>query len=43
MEERVLIPATRRALGGDALLVARRLRLAHGAIAALLVPTPTHA
>ncbi len=41
MEERVLIPAARRVLGGDALPVARRLRLEHGAIAALLVPTPT--
>lgn len=43
MEERVLIPAARRALGGDPLPVARRLRLEHGAIAALLVPTPTPA
>ena len=41
MEERVLIPAARRALRGDPLPVARRLRLEHGAIAALLVPTPT--
>jgi hypothetical protein len=41
MEERVLIPAARRALGGKPLPIARRLRLEHGAIAALLVPTPT--
>lgn len=38
MEERVLIPAARRARGGRALPVARLLRLDHGAIAALLVP-----
>jgi hypothetical protein len=41
MEERLLIPAARRARGGNALPFARRLRLDHGAIAALLVPTPT--
>jgi hypothetical protein len=41
MEEKVLIPAARRARRGDPLPVARRLRLDHGAIAALLVPTPT--
>ena len=41
MEEKVLIPAARRARGGEPLPVARRLRLDHGAIAALLVPTPT--
>ena len=41
MEERVLIPAARRASGGAALGVARLLRTEHGAIAALLVPTPT--
>jgi hypothetical protein len=40
MEERVLIPAARRARGGAALPVARLLRLDHGAIAALLVPPP---
>ena len=41
MEEKVLLPAVRRARGGEALPVARRLRLDHGAIAAMLVPTPT--
>ena len=41
MEERVLIPAARRARGGRALPVARLLRLDHGAIAALLVPPPS--
>jgi hypothetical protein len=41
MEEKVLLPAARRARGGDPLPLARRLRLDHGAIAALLVPTPT--
>jgi hypothetical protein len=41
MEEKVLVPAARRARGGDPLPVARALRLEHGAIAALLVPTPT--
>jgi hypothetical protein len=41
MEEKVLIPAARRARGGEALPMARRLKLDHGAIAALLVPTPT--
>jgi hemerythrin HHE cation binding domain-containing protein len=41
MEEKVLIPAARRARGGEPLPVARLLRLDHGAIAALLVPTPT--
>lgn len=41
MEEKVLIPAARRASGGAALGVARLLRTDHGAIAALLVPAPT--
>jgi hypothetical protein len=41
MEEKVLLPAARRARGGEPLPVARRLRTDHGAIAALLVPTPT--
>ena len=41
MEEKILLPAARRADGGKALPVAARLRLEHGAIAALLVPTPT--
>jgi hypothetical protein len=41
MEEKVLIPAARRARGGEPLPVAAKLRVDHGAIAALLVPTPT--
>lgn len=41
MEEKVLLPAARRAQGGQQLSVARLLRADHGAIAALLVPTPT--
>jgi hypothetical protein len=41
MEEKLLLPAARRARGGDPLPAAARLRLEHGALAALLVPTPT--
>jgi len=41
MEERILLPAAQRARGGEALPEAARLRLDHGALAALLVPTPT--
>jgi hypothetical protein len=41
MEEKVLLPAAARARGGAPLTAARRLRLDHGALAALLVPTPT--
>ena len=41
MEEKVLLPAVQRARGGAPLPIARQLRLDHGAIAALLVPTPT--
>jgi hypothetical protein len=40
MEEKVLLPAARGARGGAPLEIARPLRLDHGAIAALLVPTP---
>src|SRR5690606_18715222 len=40
IEEKVLLPAAQRASGGTPLPVAARLRLDHGAIAALLVPTP---
>jgi len=43
MEEKVLIPAALRARGGRPLPVAPLLRVDHGAIAALLVPTPTPA
>jgi hypothetical protein len=42
MEERVLFPAARRAQG-EPLALAARLRVDHGALAALLVPTPTPA
>jgi len=42
MEERVLFQAARRARG-EPLALAARLRVDHGAIAALLVPTPTPA
>lgn len=43
MEEKVLFAAARRARGGEPLDLAARLRVDHGAIAALLVPTPTPA
>jgi hypothetical protein len=43
MEEKVLFTAARRARGGEPLGLAARLRVDHGAIAALLVPTPTPA
>ena len=41
MEEKVLIPWAQRARGDRALPVAARLRLDHGALAALLVPPPS--
>jgi hypothetical protein len=41
MEEKILFPAAARARGGQPLPIAARLRLDHGALAALLVPTPT--
>jgi hemerythrin HHE cation binding domain-containing protein len=41
IEEKVLLPAAEEARNGVPLEVAARLRLDHGAIAALLVPTPT--
>lgn len=41
MEEKILIPAVQRWTGGEPLPLASRLRLDHGAIAALLMPTPT--
>ncbi len=40
MEEKILLPAIQRLRCGEPLTVAARLRLDHGAIAALLVPTP---
>lgn len=41
MEEKVLLPAARRLRGGEALPIAAKLRLDHGALTALLVPSPT--
>jgi len=41
LEEKILLPAARRARGGEPLPAARRLRVDHGALASLLVPTPT--
>ncbi len=41
LEEKILLPAARKARGGEPLPFARRLRIDHGAIASLLVPTPT--
>ncbi|MBI5071071.1 MAG: hemerythrin domain-containing protein [Deltaproteobacteria bacterium] len=43
IEEKILLPAARAARGGEPLPVARRLRIDHGAITSLLVPTPSHA
>jgi hypothetical protein len=40
MEEKILLPAVQR-LSGKPLPVAARLRLDHGALASLLMPTPT--
>ena len=40
MEEKILLPAVRRANGGKMLEQEPRLRLDHGAIGALLVPPP---
>jgi hypothetical protein len=41
MEEKLLLPAARRARGGAPLPAASRLRLDHGALVALMVPPPT--
>jgi hypothetical protein len=41
MEEKIVLPAAQRARGGDPLPIAAKLRLDHGALVALLVPTPT--
>jgi hypothetical protein len=43
MEEKVLLPDARQRRGGEPLPEAAQLRLEHGALAALLVPPPTHA
>jgi hypothetical protein len=41
MEEKVMLPAIARSQGGKQAAVAGRLRLDHGAIAALMVPPPS--
>jgi hypothetical protein len=41
MEEKILFPAAQAARGGEALPAVQRLHLDHGALAALLVLTPT--
>ena len=41
MEEKILLPTAQRLRGGEPLTLAAKLRLDHGAIAALLMPTPT--
>jgi hypothetical protein len=43
MEEKILLPAAQRAQGGAPLPLAAKLRRDHGALAALLVPSPTPA
>ncbi len=40
IEEKILLPAVREVRGGTPLPIAARLKLDHGAIALLLVPTP---
>jgi hemerythrin HHE cation binding domain-containing protein len=41
MEEKILLPAAQQARGGEPLPIAAKLRRDHGALAALLVPSPT--
>ncbi len=41
MEEKILLPAAQRLQDGEPIAMAAKLRLDHGALAALLVPTPT--
>ena len=43
MEEKILLPAAQRQRGGEPLSLATKLRLDHGALASLLMPTPTAA
>jgi len=43
MEEKLLLPAVRRARGGRLTDDERRLRVDHGALGSLLVPSPTRA
>ena len=40
MEEKILIPAAQRLRGGEPLRIASKLRLDHGALGTLLIPTP---
>lgn len=40
MEEKILIPAAQRLRGGEPLGIAAKLRLDHGALGTLLIPTP---
>jgi hypothetical protein len=42
MEEKILFPEAQRRRGGEPLPIAAKLRLDHGALAALLVPSPSH-
>jgi hypothetical protein len=41
--KKVLLPAAQQAQGGEPLPIAAKLRIQHGALAALLVPSPTRA
>lgn len=43
IEEKILLPAARAARGGEPLPLASKLRLDHGALTALMVPSPTPA
>ena len=43
MEEKILLPAAKRLRGGEPLPIASKLRLDHGALGTLLIPTPTAA
>lgn len=43
MEEKILLPAAQRLRGGEPLPIASKLRLDHGALAALLMAVPTAA
>jgi hypothetical protein len=43
MEEKILLPFAQRRRGGEPLPIASKLRLDHGALATLLIPTPTAA
>jgi len=40
IEEKILLPAVKRARGGESLSRAHQLRVEHGALTSLLVPTP---